>query len=60
MGRLHILLGKGGGGKSYTINAILTTLTSEDNFTAENYKVCATTGKAASLIVGSTLHAHEK
>ena len=60
VGRLHILLGQGGGGKSYAIDAILTTLTSEHNFTAENYKVCATTGKAASLIGGSTLHAHKE
>eukprot|EP00957_Ditylum_brightwellii_P125360 9554536-Ditylum_brightwellii.AAC.1 len=38
VGRLHNLLGQGGGGKSYAIDAILTTLTSEHNFTADNYK----------------------
>eukprot|EP00957_Ditylum_brightwellii_P088495 6740004-Ditylum_brightwellii.AAC.1 len=36
--RLHILLGQGGGGKSYATDAILTTLTSEHNFTADNHK----------------------
>eukprot|EP00957_Ditylum_brightwellii_P067464 5120896-Ditylum_brightwellii.AAC.1 len=60
VGRLHILLGKVVGGKYYAIDAILTTLTSENSFTADNYNVCATTGKAASLIRGSTLHAHKE
>eukprot|EP00957_Ditylum_brightwellii_P043003 3257514-Ditylum_brightwellii.AAC.1 len=60
VGRLHILLGQGGGGKSYAINAIITTLTSEHNYNADNYKVCATTGKAATLIGGSILHSHKE
>eukprot|EP00957_Ditylum_brightwellii_P173088 13177278-Ditylum_brightwellii.AAC.1 len=58
--RFHIFLGQGGGGKSYAIDAILTTLTSEHNFNADNYKVCATTGKAATLIGESSLHSHKE
>eukprot|EP00957_Ditylum_brightwellii_P198420 15120701-Ditylum_brightwellii.AAC.1 len=50
VGRLQILLGQGGGGKSYAIDTILTTSTSEHNFIADNNKVCTTTGKAAILI----------
>eukprot|EP00957_Ditylum_brightwellii_P212201 15367066-Ditylum_brightwellii.AAC.2 len=46
MGRLYILLGQGGGGKSYATDDILTTLTSEYKFTADNYR--------------STLHSHKE
>eukprot|EP00957_Ditylum_brightwellii_P072901 5540150-Ditylum_brightwellii.AAC.1 len=60
VGRFHILLGQDGGGKSYAIDAILTTLTSEHNFNADNYKVYATTGKAAILIGRSTLHSYKE
>eukprot|EP00957_Ditylum_brightwellii_P082759 6292304-Ditylum_brightwellii.AAC.1 len=59
VGKLHILLGQGGGGKPYTIDGNLTALTSEHNFNADNYKVCDTTGKAATLIKESTLHSHK-
>eukprot|EP00957_Ditylum_brightwellii_P171221 13034442-Ditylum_brightwellii.AAC.1 len=34
VGRLHMLLGQGGGGKACAIDAILTTLISKYNFTA--------------------------
>eukprot|EP00957_Ditylum_brightwellii_P177035 13486735-Ditylum_brightwellii.AAC.2 len=60
VGGLHILLGQGGDGKSYAINDILTILSSEYKFNADNYKVCATTGNAATLIGGSTLHSHKE
>eukprot|EP00957_Ditylum_brightwellii_P208786 15358929-Ditylum_brightwellii.AAC.1 len=60
LSRLHILLVQGSGGKSYDIDVILTTLTSEHNFTADNYKVCATIGKAATLIGGSNLYSHKE
>eukprot|EP00957_Ditylum_brightwellii_P017986 1355253-Ditylum_brightwellii.AAC.1 len=60
VGRLHILFCQGGRGKPYVIDVILTTLTSEHNFTVDNYKVCAVTGKAATLIGGSTLCYHEE
>eukprot|EP00957_Ditylum_brightwellii_P210475 15365016-Ditylum_brightwellii.AAC.1 len=57
IGRLQMMLGQGGGGKSYVIDAIITTLIERHQFTEDNYKVCATTGKAATLVGGSTLHA---
>eukprot|EP00957_Ditylum_brightwellii_P173902 13239269-Ditylum_brightwellii.AAC.1 len=60
VGRLHILLSQGGGRKLYAIDAIITTLTSEHNFNADNYKVCATIDKAATLIGGSNLHSHKE
>eukprot|EP00957_Ditylum_brightwellii_P057909 4390507-Ditylum_brightwellii.AAC.1 len=60
VGRLHILLDQGGGGKSYAIDFILTTLNSEYNVIADNYKVYATNGKAAILIGGSALHSHKE
>eukprot|EP00957_Ditylum_brightwellii_P000654 50945-Ditylum_brightwellii.AAC.1 len=37
--RLYILLDQGGDGKTYAIDVILPTLTSEHNFNADNYKV---------------------
>eukprot|EP00957_Ditylum_brightwellii_P192743 14675995-Ditylum_brightwellii.AAC.1 len=58
--RLYILLGQDVGGKSYAIDTILTTLTFEQNFTADNYKVCVTTGKAVALIEASTPHSQKE
>ena len=46
-----MMLGDGGCGKSFTINAIRTYLEAEN----KKVMVLATTGKAASLIAGSTL-----
>eukprot|EP00957_Ditylum_brightwellii_P103349 7876131-Ditylum_brightwellii.AAC.1 len=60
VGRLHILFGQVGGGKSYAFNAILTTLTFEHNLNADNYKVCATSCKLPTLIGGSTFHSHKE
>jgi len=54
LGNLQIILGQGGCGKSYTIDAIISTLTSEHSWQNENFYVYATTGKAASNINGST------
>jgi len=51
--RLQILLGPGGCGKSYVINAI-TTLMSAYRWTSDNLSVHTTTGKAATNIGGST------
>ena len=56
IGRLQILLGQGGGGKSFTINSIITTLIQQHSFDQKNYRLCATTGKAATVINGSTVH----
>ena len=54
IGRLQILLGAGGCGKSHVIDAVLTTLTSTHHWTYEDFSVHATTGKAATNIWGST------
>lgn len=54
IGNLQIIVGQGGCGKSYTIDAILTTLKNEHDWEDENFYVYATTGKAASNINGST------
>jgi signal recognition particle GTPase len=51
---LMLLLGFGGSGKSWTIDAIVHTLTSA--FPNKRVMVVATTGKAASQIQGSTVH----
>eukprot|EP00957_Ditylum_brightwellii_P158686 12077843-Ditylum_brightwellii.AAC.1 len=59
-GVFFILLGQDGVGKAYAIDAILTTLTSEHNFNADNYKMYATTGKTAILIGRSTLHSYKE
>eukprot|EP00957_Ditylum_brightwellii_P048059 3649286-Ditylum_brightwellii.AAC.1 len=50
LGRLHILLDQSGGEKTYAIDTICTALTSKQNFTVDDNKVCATTGKAVTLI----------
>jgi hypothetical protein len=47
-----LLLGKGGTGKSHTIYSILTDMEEKK----EKYLVMATTGKAATVIGGSTVH----
>jgi hypothetical protein len=51
---LMLLLGFGGSGKSWTIDAIVHTLTS--TIPSKRVMVVATTGKAASQIQGSTVH----
>lgn len=55
IGRLQILIGAGGCGKSYVINSILTTLIQDYNWDETNFSVYATTGKAAAAICGSTV-----
>ena len=54
--RLMILRGVGGTGKSFTINAVLSTLERDHGFSKDNYLVLATTGKAATVIQGATVH----
>ena len=51
-GRLCILCGKGGAGKSYTVDCVLTTLREKYNFTENNYLVLATSRMAATMING--------
>lgn len=55
-GRLLIVRGVGGTGKSFVINATLTTLSRECGLSEEDFLVMATTAKAASVINGCTLH----
>ena len=54
IGRLHMLLGAGGCGKSFVIDAVITTLTSNHGWNKDKYSVHATTGKAATNVNGST------
>ena len=54
IGKLQLLLGAGGCGKSFVIDSIITTLMNAHSWTEENFSVFATTGKAASNINGST------
>ena len=53
--RLQILLGAGGTGKSFVIASVITTLSKRYNWSTGNYSIHATTGKAATSIVGSTI-----
>ena len=55
-GRLCILFGKGGAGKSYTVDCILSTLRNHYDFEEENYLILATSAIAASVISGVTVH----
>ena len=58
--RLLLILGKGGCGKSFVLDAAITTLKNKFSYTDENYLVMAPTGKAASNVCGSTLHSHKE
>ena len=55
-GRLCILCGKGGAGKSYTVDCVLSTLKNQYNFREENYLILATSAMAATVISGATVH----
>ena len=55
-GRLCILFGKGGAGKSYTIDCILSTLRNKYDFEEDDYLILATSAIAASVIGGVTVH----
>jgi len=54
VGNLQIIIGQGGCGKSYTIDAIVTSLKNKHEWTDDNFYLYATTGKAAANINGST------
>jgi len=50
------LIGKGGVGNSYILDAIIALLKENYNFSKDNYLVIVSTGKTASVINGLTLH----
>ena len=54
IGKLQILLGAGGTGKSYVIDSVITKLKEQHNWTENDYSIYATTGKAATNVNGST------
>ena len=54
-----VMCGKGGAGKSYTVDSVLSTLRNEYNFTEENYLTLATSAMAATVISGVTVHSTE-
>ena len=55
-GRLIVMCGKGGAGKSYTVDSVLSTLRNEYNFTEDNYLILATSAMSATVISGLTVH----
>ena len=58
--RLQLILGKGGCGKSYVLDSVVTTMKNMHNYNDDNYLVMAPTGKAASNVCGSTLHSNKE
>ena len=58
-GILVIMCGKGGAGKSYTVDSVLSKLRNEYSFIDENYLILATSAMAATVISGVTVHSTE-
>ena len=58
--RLQLLIGKGGAGKSYVLDSVISTLKREYSKDDDKYLIMAPTGKAASNICGSTIHSHSE
>ena len=56
--RLQLLLGAGGCGKSFLLDAALTTLKEKLNIPNNHIMIAATTGKAATSIGGSTIYSY--
>ena len=56
--RLQLLLGAGGCGKTFLIDAALTTLKTKFNIESKKILITATTGKAATGIGGSTIYSY--
>jgi hypothetical protein len=56
-GRCFLLRGQGGTGKSFTIDAIVNSVS--DEYGGDSVGIMATTGKAATVIGGSTVHSHK-
>ncbi len=61
VGRLKLLLGKGGCGKSFTFDTMITSVDNlHGNDASKEMMVMATTGKAACGIGGSTVHSYKE
>ena len=58
--RLQLIIGKGGAGKSYVLDSVISTFKREYAYDDENYLIMAPTGKAASNVSGSTIHSHKE
>jgi hypothetical protein len=58
--RLQLVIGKGGAGKSYVLDSVISTLKRDYGKDDDTYLVMAPTGKAASNICGSTIHSHDE
>lgn len=56
VGRLQLIVGEGGTGKTWCADGIVTTLTEQHGFGPRNYLLTATTGKAATVFRGTTIH----
>ena len=54
IGRLQMLLGEGGCGRSFVIDAVITSLKCRHNWNDDNFSIYATTGKAAATSVGGS------
>jgi len=58
--RLQLLIGKGGAGKSYVLDSVISILKREYSKDNDKYLIIAPTGKAVSNINGSTIYSHSK
>ena len=56
IGRLQLMIGAGGCGKSYVIDCIVNTLVTKYGWKVEEILILATTGKAASGVGGTNAH----
>ena len=54
------MIGKGGVGKSYVLDSVISTLKREYSKDDDKYLIMAPTGKAASNINSSTIHSHSE
>ena len=57
---LQLILSKGGYGKSYLLDSVMTMLETMHGFNNSNHKVMAPTGKAASNACRSTTHSYKE
>jgi PIF1 helicase. len=58
VGKLQIIRGKAGTGKSFTLDSLVTSLSEMEGYSGDDILIVATTGKAACNIGGSTVHSY--